>query len=157
LSAVDQHYEKLLKVAQKFVDEHGRSLLDIPTEEIREFIRKFEFRSNSVKVIEGLIVEYSTAEQNAVLRLYCRRALSNIIAETGLSAHEVEAVEQRVIAALRDKHYLKFIKGWTVDSEGEVTSPDVFEDVSFSTAEAEFQRWLQALRFLRISYPRSAV
>jgi hypothetical protein len=154
---MDEHYEKLFKVAQKFVDEHGRSLLDIPAEEIPEFIRKFEFRSNSVKIIEGFIAEYSTAEQNAVLRLYCRRSLSDIIAETGLSAHEVEAVEHRVIAALRDTHYPKFIKGWAVDSEGEVISPDVFEDVSFSAAEAKFQRWLQALGFLRITYPPSAV
>ena len=66
---MDEHYEKLLKVAEKFVDKHGRTLLDIPPEEIPEFIRKFEFRSNSAKVIEHIIEDYPAAEQSAVLLL----------------------------------------------------------------------------------------
>src|SRR5436305_817784 len=106
---MDPYHEKLLKVAEKFVDEHGRTLLDIPVEEIPEFIRKFEFRSNSVKIIEGLIADYPMPEQEAVLRLFCRRSLSDITAETGLSSYEVEAVERRVVAALRDNEYPKFL------------------------------------------------
>jgi hypothetical protein len=154
---VDEYYEKLLKVAEKFVDEQGRTLLDIPPDEIDEFIRKFEFRSNSAKVIEHLIGDYPAAEQSAVLLLHRRRSLSDILAETGLDSCAVEAIERRVIAALRDKHYLKFMKGWTVDKDGEVVSPDLFHDVPFSTAEAEFQRWLHALGLAQITHPRSAV
>lgn len=135
--------EKLKKFETPLRKQTGKSFDDFAS--IEEAIASLSFRLNNEQILAHLLNSVTDYERRIIQLWRQLIPASTIATSTGCPLSTVEQTIRAAVSRLREAHFTKFAKGWTLDATGEPISPDQPAEVSQQVAEPRFQQWLLVL------------
>ena len=125
------------------LNQTGKSFDDF--ESVEQALASLSVRLNNERIMANLLGSASDAERRVVQMWRQLVPASRIAANTSSTPAAVEQTIRAFIARLRESHFTKFTKGWTLDDTGAPISPDQPTEVPRQVADTRFQQWLLVL------------